>query len=121
MLFDRPLGVGAIGGHGEIRYVVESYEQGKYIRFRFTAPRGFIGTHTFSVEEINSGTIQLRHVINMELTGSARLLWPLAIRWLHDALLEDALDKAEAFCASRPVSFRTYSFWVRFLRYILGR
>ncbi|MDQ3135435.1 MAG: hypothetical protein M3Q76_11655, partial [Acidobacteriota bacterium] len=29
MKLDRPLGVGAKGGHGPIRYVVEAYEPGR--------------------------------------------------------------------------------------------
>jgi len=38
MKMDRPLGVGAAGGHGPSGYVVEEYRQGIYIRFRFTSP-----------------------------------------------------------------------------------
>jgi len=41
MKFDRPLQVGAVGGHGPIRYTVEAYEPGRRIRFRFTAPRSW--------------------------------------------------------------------------------
>jgi hypothetical protein len=29
MKFDRPLSVGAVGGHGPIRYTVESYQPGR--------------------------------------------------------------------------------------------
>ena len=47
MRFDRSLGVGADGGHGPIRYVVEAYEPGRSIRFRFTRPKGFIKLHFF--------------------------------------------------------------------------
>ena len=36
MRFDRPLSVGAVGGHGPIRYVIEAYEPGRSIRFHFT-------------------------------------------------------------------------------------
>jgi hypothetical protein len=32
--FDRPLSVGAVGGHGGIGYIVEFYEQGRAIVFR---------------------------------------------------------------------------------------
>ncbi|MBU1073515.1 hypothetical protein KKG45_09740, partial [bacterium] len=41
MRFDRPLQVGARGGHGLVRYDVGASEPGRSIRFDFTAPRGF--------------------------------------------------------------------------------
>ncbi|MGH9943460.1 MAG: SRPBCC family protein [Pyrinomonadaceae bacterium] len=94
--FDRPLMLGAKGGHGPIRYFVEAYTPGRSIRFRFTAPRGFDGTHSFEVEEVRAGVVRLRHTLRMNVRGPARLSWPLAFRWLHDALIEDALDRAEA-------------------------
>ena len=49
MRFDRPLGVGAVGGHGPIRYVIEAYVDGTlrrrnwspWVRFlRWTKGRG---------------------------------------------------------------------------------
>lgn len=40
MKFDRPLALGAVGGHGPIRYFVSSYEQGRSICFTFTARKG---------------------------------------------------------------------------------
>jgi hypothetical protein len=116
MRFRGPLAVGTSGGHGPIRYTVEAYEPGRSVRFRFTAPRGFIGVHGFEVEEIAAGSVRLRHVLEMRLEGWARLSWPLAFRWLHDALLEDALERAEAFSAARPVRQRRWSLWVRVLR-----
>lgn len=121
MRFDRPLGVGAVGGHGPIRYTVESYEPGRNIRFRFTAPDGFEGTHGFDAQEIAPGVVRLQHVCSMRTQRLARLSWPLLYRWLHDALLEDALDHAEAYVASHPVHQRSWSPWVRFLRNLAGR
>lgn len=120
MLFDRPLGVGAAGGHGSARYVVEEYEQGRYIRFRFTEPRAFVGIHAFDAEEIKPGVVRLRHVIDMRVEG---IIWALMIRLtirLHDALIEDAFDRAEAYVTSRPMSQRKWSFLVRFLRKLMG-
>ncbi len=117
--FRGPLAVGTSGGHGPIRYTVEAYEPGRSLRFRFTAPRGFVGVHVFEAEEIATGIVRLRHVLEMRLEGWARLSWPLVFRWLHDALLEDALDRAEAFIASRPVKQRRWSLWVRVLRRLM--
>jgi hypothetical protein len=114
--FDRALAVGAVGGHGPVRYFVEAYEPGRRICFRFTGPRGFVGTHSFEAEEAGTGTVRLRHVLVMRVEGWARLSWPFAFRWLHDALIEDALDRAESYVMSAPVSYREWSLWVRLLR-----
>jgi len=93
MRFDRPLAVGAAGGHGPVRYSVEQYRPGQSIGFLFSAPRGFNGTHRFEVED-RPGSVVLRHVIEMNATGPALLSWPLAIRFLHDAAIEDCFDQA---------------------------
>ena len=120
MRFDRPLGVGAVGGHGPIRYVVETYEPGLSIRFRFTKPEGFRGSHRFEMDELAADHVKLRHVIEMQTVGIASLQWHIAIRPLHDALVEDALDRAEQSvgCGSRN---RRWSSWVKFLRWAMKR
>jgi hypothetical protein len=114
MRFDRPLGVGADGGHGPIRYSVVAYEPGRRVRFRFSAPRGFNGWHELEVLSEGDGT-QLRHTLEMNTEGRALLTWPLAIRWLHDACLEDAFATAEASLGLAPTVV-PWSPWVKFLR-----
>jgi len=69
MQLDRPLGVGASGGHGPIRYRVEVYEPSRQVTFRFTAPQGFDGTHTFEVEPVGTDQTRLRHKVEMRLRG----------------------------------------------------
>jgi hypothetical protein len=118
--FDRPLGVGAIGGHGPIRYTVESYKPGQCIQFRFTAPKGFIGSHRLEVERVQDKKTKLRHVIEMELQGMAVLSWPFVIRPLHNALIEDALDQAEVQMGRQPAR-RNWSLWVRLLRRFMSQ
>jgi hypothetical protein len=120
MAFDRPLQVGAIGGHGPIRYVVEHYRPGTSIRFRFTAPAGFDGWHGFELVAAESGAIVLRHTLAMTTHGIATLTWPLVYRPLHDALLEDALAAAQA-ALGYPPTVRPWSAWVRALRWLLSR
>jgi len=117
MRFDRPLAVGAVGGHGPVRYSVEEYHPGRSIRFRFTAPRGFNGTHRFEVEERGGKTV-LRHVIDMRALGPARLSWPLFFRPLHDACLEDSLDCATASLGIQLERPARWSIYVRLLRAI---
>ncbi len=120
MRFDRPLGVGAVGGHGPIRYTVESYTPGESIVFRFIAPRGFHGTHAYFIEPLDQTRTRLRHVLAMRTTGPALLSWPLVFRPLHDALIEDSLDVAEASLGLRPLAERRWSWRVRLLRRVLG-
>ena len=116
--FDRPLSVGAAGGHGPVLYFIEAYNPGKFIRFRFTAPRGFIGTHEFELAPAGDDKITLRHSLVMRAEGPALLSWPLIFRPLHDALVEDALDRAERHMGLTPKPAR-WSLYVRFLRKVL--
>jgi hypothetical protein len=120
MRFDRPLDVGAFGGHGPIRYTVESYVPGRSILFRFTQPRGFVGTHRFELEPAAEEETVLRHIIDMQVAGKAWLIWAIMIRPLHDALMEDALDRAEVFLG-RQLPRRKWSFWVKIVRWIMRR
>ena len=121
MRFDGPLAVGARGGHGPIQYVIERYEPGRVIEFRFTAPAGFNGTHRLTLEAIAPDQCRIQHEIRMTLSGSARLSWPLAFWPMHDALLEDALDRAEAFAEGKPVRQREWTPWVKALRWLRAK
>ena len=55
----------------------------------------------------------------MTLNGPAFLTWPLIIRPLHDALLEDALATAEASLGMIP-KMQTWSPWVKLLRWVMS-
>jgi hypothetical protein len=120
MRFDRALAVGAIGGHGPIRYTVDAYEPGCSVRFRFTGPRGFDGHHGYEIEALGVGKARIRHALEMKTSGRAVLAWPLVYRPLHDALMEDSLDRAQAYCGGAPEA-RSWSVWVRLLRWALSR
>lgn len=48
--------------------------------------------------------------------GRMRIAWPLIFRWLHDPLIEEALDRAETAIRGAPVRRRRWSPWVRLLR-----
>lgn len=98
MCFDRPLTVGVDDGDGPIRYSVEAYEPGRLVRFHFNAPRGLEGRHHFEVT-------------------AARLVF----RPLHDALLEDARDRAERARNREPARPARWSRRVQLLRRLLGR
>lgn len=120
MVFDRPLEVGAAGGHGPIRYIVEDYQPGRSIRFRFTGPKGFNGSHGYEVVAGGPGTVVLRHVLEMTTSGLAVLSWPFMYRPLHDALIEDSLATAQASLGDPP-TVKPWSIWVRILRWLVSR
>jgi hypothetical protein len=119
MKFDRPLGAGARGGHGPIRYDVQEYSPGLYIKFHFTGPKGFDGYHAFDIITVSDRSVKLRHTVKMETRGLARLSWPLVFEPMHDALLEDALATAQASLGLSPTIYR-WTPWVRFLRWLLS-
>ena len=121
MRFDRPLEVGATGGHGPIRYTIEAYEPGRWIRFRFTAPRGFDGFHEFTVHPQSPGVTDLHHLMAVRLRPPAWLSYPLLWRPLHDALIEDTLDRAERSLTGTVESPAKWSPYVRLLCKILAR
>jgi len=114
--FDRPLSVGAAGGHARIRYHVTAYEPGRRIRFTFHPAIGLDGYHEFAVEPAGDHACVLRHITEGRLHGRAVVLWPLVVRWLHDALLEDLLDNAELAVTGAVARPARWSPWVRLLR-----
>ena len=94
VVFDRPLGVGAEGGHGSIRYSVVEYEPGRRIVFEFSPGGGLSGTHRFELEALGPHRSRLTHVLEAETSRWMRPVVPVLIGW-HDAMVETALDGAE--------------------------
>ncbi|VEG27391.1 SRPBCC family protein [Actinomyces howellii] len=95
MVLDRPVAVGADGGHGPIRYVVTEYEPGRRVRFSFHKETGIEGFHELSITSLDPRRCRLRHVLRGRATGSMRLLFGILVEPLHDAVVEDLLDNAE--------------------------
>ncbi|MEV7524422.1 SRPBCC family protein [Streptomyces sp. NPDC091371] len=114
--FDRGLAVGSAGGHGPIRYTITAYVPDTWVRFTFTGPRGFHGFHEFAVLPVDEERTVLRHTLAMRTSGLARVTWPLAWRPLHDAFLEDSLDRAERACTGTVARPARWSPYVRVLR-----
>lgn len=114
MRFDRPLGVGARGGHGPVAYEVTEYEPGRRVRFDGTPP--WDGYHELTVEPLGDGRCRVRHVLEMEFPGLMRLAWLAAIRPVHDTMIEELFDNIElAATGSLPHRVR-HSPRVRLLR-----
>jgi len=114
--FKEPLSIGVKGGHGSVKYTIIEFVEGKSIKFKFSKPDGFIGTHQFYIKEIDNTTTVITHEINMNTsTVKATLLWVLIVRWLHDALIEDAFDKI-VNSYSEEKKETSYLLWVKILR-----
>ncbi|KRV51330.1 hypothetical protein AQ490_00750 [Wenjunlia vitaminophila] len=121
MEFDRPLAPGAVGGHGPVRYTVAAHVPSRWVRFTFSGPRGFHGFHEFTVLPVDPDHTLLRHTLAMDARGPARLTWPLVWRPLHDACLEDGLDRAELACTGAVAHPARWGRRVRLLRRLARR
>jgi hypothetical protein len=102
-------------GVGFLRHEPLRHERGRLRHYRMTGPHGFTGWHGW---EVDGST--LRHVVEADCSGWARIGWPLVIRPIHHALHEDVLDRAET-AVGRPPRQREWSRWVRLLRWALRR
>lgn len=117
MKLNKGLQVGSKGGHGPIKYFVINYQQDNSITFQFDL-KGFDGFHKFEISEIEANKTKLTHIIDIRTSGFAILKWALAIRWLHDAYIEDAFDKVENhFTIDKKKS--EWTLWVKVLRKIM--
>lgn len=116
MVLDTPLRVGSAGGHGPIRYRVTGYRPGRMLESTLEPGMGLNGRHTFTVEPLGPAACRIRHEIRGSVSGTGRVLWPLVVRPVHDAVLEDLLDRAELMLGVGPAPVRRWSPWVRLLR-----
>mgnify|MGYP003745620701 FL=1 len=115
MKFKDGIKIGAKGGHGPIRYLVEEYNPNEIIQFRFLKPNGFNGIHKFEINELSKEKTEIKHTLDMNTVGKGTLIWIFGIRSLHNALIEDGLDKLENdFLENKKLS--KWNFWLRFLR-----
>jgi hypothetical protein len=95
------LAPGAPVRHGPMRYRVGTVEPNHMIWFH--TPDGFTGGHGFTITPTADGTL-VRHEIKGRTRGMVRWLWPVWIRWAHDAVLEDLLDKlCRALAGETPI------------------
>ena len=119
MKLSNGLRIGSEGGHGPINYEVISHKTGTFVKFKFRKPIGFNGYHEFLVEEISPLSSRITHKIIMKTTIIGYLQWITAIRWLHDALIEDAFDRIENLY-NHSIKSSRWSLYVRLLRKLLG-
>jgi hypothetical protein len=117
MRLDKGLQVGSKGGHGPIKYYVTDYEAQKSVTFQFDLS-GINGFHKFELTKLDTEKTELSHIIDMTTSGFATIKWALAIRWLHDAYIEDAFDKVENHFTTKKMASE-WSLWVKILRKIM--
>ena len=118
MILDNGLKANSNGGHGPIGYYVQRYEYGKIVEFCFTMPKEFVGIHKFEIIELASNKTRLQHTIEMQVNLKGLFSWYFVVKWLHDALLEDSLDKVYNLHNESQIK-TPHSFWVKTLRKIL--
>ncbi len=110
---------GSKGGHGPIRYQVIEYKPSSSISFKFQKPEGFNGIHKFEISELGLNETQIKHTIKMKTSSMvATFKWLLAIKWLHDALIEDAFDKIQNQLGHKKEKTE-WNFWVKTLRAVM--
>lgn len=119
MSFKNSVVIGSRGGHGPIRYFIDTVIPGESIEFQFEKPVGFNGVHGFKLEAPDSDTTLLTHYIEMTTSGKAIFSWWFLYRPLHNALIEDCLTNAELNLGLEGTP-KKWNLWVRFLRKILG-
>ena len=118
-ILDRGLTPGSAGGHGPIRYHVIAHDPGRRVRYAFDRIFGapVRGHHGFDVVPGDApGESTLRHVMLLDVPPRVTLLWRLGVHAMHDAFLEDALDKAERELTGAVRRPARHSAWVRALR-----
>lgn len=115
MKLDAGLSPGSTGGHGPIQYVVEAYEPGRQVSFRFLPTSGFGGVHWFESTKTERG-VCLRHALLGEASFFGWLYWWVVLGPMHEALVQDAFDRAEALSDATKPAERPLSLYVRGLR-----
>ncbi|WP_298902798.1 hypothetical protein [uncultured Psychroserpens sp.] len=113
--FKNGLKIGSKGGHGRIRYTIVEFDECTHIKFEFTKPDGFYGTHALNIKAISENECEISHVINARTSLKASFYWLFIIKWLHNALIEDAFDKVENY-VSEVQKVSQHSLWVQMLR-----
>jgi hypothetical protein len=123
MILDRGLVLGSRGGHSLIRYQVTEYLPGRRVEFEFDPMPHlgkFSGRHFFECLP-RDGCVILRHTIDVETNFSTWIYWKFFIERIHDAVIEDAFDKAEVHAQIPHPHHTRWSLYVRFLRWLRSR
>jgi hypothetical protein len=99
-VLEASLAVGTHVRQGGMRQVVEAYEPGRRLAFRFDPGVGLDGTHELELTPLRGGRSRLTHTLCCRLAKRLLPLYPILIRE-HDALVEDLFDRAELAATGR--------------------
>jgi hypothetical protein len=91
---------------------VAAYEPGRRIAFDFEPGTGLRGGHRLEVQAAGDSTARLSHVLDAEADGIYRFVRPIFLG-MHDALVEDLLDKAELAATGRVARPARWPRWLR--------
>jgi hypothetical protein len=100
---------------------VAHFEPERRVEFTFEPSTGVEGTHAFDVlPGSRPGRTVLRHtVIAHPIALTMRIGWPLVVRWLHDACVEDIFDQVQRSLGQTVEHPNHPSLYVRALRLAL--
>ena len=119
---DGPVAVGARGGQGGAdHFVVEAHEPGRRVDLGLNPRIGLRGTASLVAEPLGPDTTLLRHDTRARPAGAMRLVWPLFLRWMHDACVEALLDRAQEAVGDPPAHPARHPPLVRVLRPLTER
>lgn len=114
---------GSCGGHSKISYTVGEYIPARRVEFQFdpmAALPAFDGRHYFEVIP-HGGESLLRHTIDVRTNLWTWIYWKIFVEHVHDAVLEDAFDKAERSLGLPHPHRSQWSLHVRLLRWLRQR
>jgi hypothetical protein len=86
----------------------------------FTPDVGLTGYNEISVLDGGPGRTVITDELAGRLHGRMVLVWPVGLRWLHEALINDLFDNIERAATGRVRRPRRHNVWVRTIRW-LGR
>lgn len=108
----------AHGGVATIRYRISEILPNSKIVFSFTTPKQFNGIQRFDVNPIGLNMTEFKHTTEIVVGLKGYIYWHSIIKWLHNALMEDMLNKISGKVAGEEIQ-TSYNLWVKTLRFFL--
>jgi hypothetical protein len=118
--FESKLALNACGGHGGTRYSVAEYVPGHFLKFEFTFPKSYHGFHSFRLTQVKNQQWLLEHNTFIKTNVWKWFLWVMLISPVHNALIQDAFDKAEKYASTNLLFLSKWPLRVYFIRHLLG-
>ncbi|MGW4099712.1 hypothetical protein [Mycobacterium sp. NPDC004974] len=122
MRLETALAVGAVGGHGAVKYHCTQFVPQRLIEFTFdeVAGRQVDGHHAFEFLSRSGGTL-VRHTVDAEVPGRITAWWfRVFVEPTHNVVVEEIFDTVEELATGRVCRPSRWSPWVRLLRYRRG-